>query len=492
MAAKTGHALFVLFLFGYAALLIFQLLHGLASFDAHGIIRVVRASVEDHHLEVSRPPGHPTTEIYLFGAVGWVLQNAGRPFGETSYLVLQAVAAVLTMTVFYELLCRAGILSWRALLAVIALGFSAQFLANALDGEEFIFALLFLLLAIRLLLKRENAFVGWPRLSLAVCCLALATGCRPEIIFAAILFPVYCLLHSRLRWKEAGLTVLLLACATALLWLPLVRHGLHPPYDTQMGWKDSLLGAGYKMAFQAFTFPVFCLFGLVLLGAFKQIRASSPPSRDFLFHISWLLPLLFFALFFFYPTKPAYLLASVPFLLLLVAIMSGPLLVGLTVVTLLSAFVTIDIFRGRQLVPPFLVAGPYRQTIRQKPFGKLEYLRGLTAQCTARSVIVADAWPWDLDFERTHGAQLRRKEILSSAAGSETTAFYPGGNENCILLPREAALEKALLAQWEAKGYEVKMDAAVYRSFYAKYDVRSALAESVRIGETPVTLFQRP
>src|SRR5438034_5541452 len=135
LSALCRHGAFIAFLVFYGTLLAFQFDHGLASGDGHGIMRATQALVNGGHLEVSRPPGHPTTEFYLFGAVGWILQKGfGAEFDDRVYLVCQAVGALATLIVFYNLLYRLGTPRVRALLATACLAFSTQFFLNAVDG----------------------------------------------------------------------------------------------------------------------------------------------------------------------------------------------------------------------------------------------------------------------------------------------------------------------------------------------------------------------
>src|SRR5260370_7466900 len=70
-SALSRHGAFVVLLLFYGAILALQFNHGLASGDGHGIVRATQALLNGGRLEVSRPPGHPTTEFYLFGAIGW-------------------------------------------------------------------------------------------------------------------------------------------------------------------------------------------------------------------------------------------------------------------------------------------------------------------------------------------------------------------------------------------------------------------------------------
>jgi len=58
-------------------------------------------------------------------------------------------------------------------------------------------------------------------------------------------------------------------------------------------------------------------------------------------------------------------------------------------------------------------------------------------------------------------------------------------------LPPEAAYENALLAEWQRKGYAMKMDAKLYRTLFARYDVRSAISSATSdVGGVSFTLFR--
>src|SRR5262245_2704625 len=133
MTLLSRHAAFVVVLIIFAAVLAIQIDHGLASGDGHGIVRTVQTLLNAGKIDVSRPPGHPTTELYLFGGVGWILLKVlETEFSDKIYLIGQAIAALATFIVFYELLLRIGANRGRAVLATICLACSAQFLFNAL------------------------------------------------------------------------------------------------------------------------------------------------------------------------------------------------------------------------------------------------------------------------------------------------------------------------------------------------------------------------
>src|SRR5258708_28237331 len=183
----------------------------------------------------------------------------------------------------------------RSLLATIWLAFSIQFFFNAVDGEEFIFGILFLLIAVRLLLV--SAEPGNIRhLLLSIFCFALATGCRPELVFAAIIFPLYCLVTPKLGWKYALISIALSGIAVVIVWLPVLFIGIRAPYTAGMNLRESVLGGAYRIIFQAFTPPVFLLLSWVLICALRDLRKLME-SKNFIFTMSCVVPMIFLAVF---------------------------------------------------------------------------------------------------------------------------------------------------------------------------------------------------
>src|SRR5205814_3231113 len=189
------------------------------------------------------------------GATGWILQKVfGVEFDDIVYLVCRLLLEKKNLIIFYNLLCHLGATRVRALLAAICLAFSTQFLFNAVDGEEFDFGLLFLLVAVRLLVVRPGT-PNFTPLSLSIFCFALATGCRPELVFAAIIFPIYCLLNPELGRKYALVSVVISAIAVSFVWLPILFMGIRAPYTAGMNFRESILGGVYRIIFQVFTPP---------------------------------------------------------------------------------------------------------------------------------------------------------------------------------------------------------------------------------------------
>jgi hypothetical protein len=481
------HAALLILLLVYGVLLALQFDHGLASGDGHGIVRTVQTLLDSGKIDVSRPPGHPTTEFYLFGGTGWILLKVfGIEFSDELYLIMQALGALATLVVFYEMLLRIGASRAHALLAAICLACSASFLFNAFDGEEFDFGLLFLLIAVRLLIPAATL----DRLLWSILFFALAVGCRPELVFAAIIFPLYCLFDSKWGWKWAFASIVLLILAVLVVWLPILFVGIRQPYTAGMNLRESILGGVYRIIFQAFTPAVFLLFGWAFFAGARDLRKEFE-SRNFVFVISCVVPLIFLAVFFLHPAKAAHLVVAVPFLLILAAGRSLLLLLATTFFSVLSCFANIDIFKDRRLTRPYFVTGNYFRAIQQKPYYKLDYLRKISAQCEDRpAAIIGNAWPWDFEYHVERNAFSAREQSLHGEIKRDLAAFFTRG-DHCIFLSPEAAFETTLLKEWQQKGYAMKMDARLYRTLFARYDIRSTLSSGMAdVSGVPFTLFR--
>jgi len=266
--------------------------------------------------------------------------------------------------------------------------------------------------------------------------------------------------------------------------------GIRAPYTAGMSLRESILGGVYRIIFQAFTPPVFLLLGWTLFTALREWPRQIK-SRNFIFTICCIVSVIFFAVFFLHPSKAAHLLVALPFLLLLAVNRSLALVLALTLFTLLGAVVNIDIFKDRQLVRPFLTAGSYFQAVDQKPYYRLNYLRRLLNQCENRpAVIIGNAWPWDFEYHVEHANLPLHEKDLHGEIHKDLLSFLSNG-DHCIFLPPEAAYENALLSEWQRKGYAMKMDAKLYRTLFARYDVRSGvLPATADVSGVPFNLFR--
>ena len=493
LRSVTRHWLFTAFLCGYCLLLIPQLQHGVASVDGHGAIRVTRALVNDHQLDVSRPPGHPTTEYYFFGSVAWLLNRIGHiQFSDRAYLICQAFAGLATLVAFYGLLMRLRMRPWPATLATLCLALSPQFFANTVDGEEFVIAILFLILALRCLIISHDSRTKVSWLALSALCFALATGCRPEAVFAGVMYPIYWLLQRQRQGKDIAVTVGCGAAAMLLVWFPVFFVGARPLYTAGMNARESILGGAYRLVFQCFTPPVFLLFCIIMIAALRKwpARLKDPFPGNFLFVTAWVTPIIFFAALFLHASKAAHVLFVVPFIVLLALTQSRAFVAALALLTLIGFLVSLDIFKDRRLVSPYLVPGSYFQAVSQKPYYKLPYLKQvLTEAGPGNTVLIVNAWPWDLEYHVRRGTFPAREERRSDPEQGPIELFFPVSNPNCIILPHQGAFQSRLLERWQSEHYLLKMDRTLYRTLFQRYNVTAPRTDHVQIGAVSFRLF---
>lgn len=469
----------------FATFAVWSLPHGLGSVDGHGIVATVNQLVERHSVGVSRPPGHPTHEFYLLGGVAWLLRSIGHPFGPTAFLVFQGVVAVAVAIIFYEWLLRLGILPLRAACGVFCLLASPQFLKQAADGEEFLTALLFLLLAVRVLSPYASDFRPW-RIYGSIALFVAATGCRPELALFGLLNYIVFARYHRLGTTRvlAGLAVA--ALAFAIVWAPVLGSvGIVPPYDDGVDARHRLALWGYKLLFQAFGLPVALIFFGILAAALLRCRVRTESAvRDFDGAIAPWIAALYCVAFCAYPTKPAFLLVALPFLILLGLRSNRSLCLLLVLATAVDCCVGIDIVRDRRIGPPSLVPGAIRQAVAGKPCHRIGYLVQLVAKSRPQTVVIGDAWSWDYAYAVERG----KIAIRSSAPNFAPEALVLDSDGTRLLLPRDYISDQPLLRRLRDRGFVLVMDRLLWRTIHARYELSSGNADLVSIEDVPVRL----
>lgn len=485
-----AHVWFILLLLGFSAVVLPSVGDGVGSWDGHKIIRSVRALLDRHEIVPSRLPGHPTTEFYLYGGVGWLSEHlAGVRFGDTLYLWLAWLAAVGVAILLYAWLVRSVGSPVRAALAASALLFSPEFLAQTLNGDDFVVGLLFLLGAVVVLGKASTLSRG--RIGASLGLFALSTGCRPELFAAGlVLYPLYFLTHRTSDRKLWVGTLVGGILALVLVWLPvLATRGFHTLHDPRMSGAEILLAWAYKLVFACFGFPVSFLLFSALAGAVIAIarRGFAWPAREgFAELLSVGVSVGYIAAFLFLPHKPAYVLVALPFLLWLVARRSMALLTTVMLLTLVSVFVKVDIFRARLLTTPHVTSGSYASAVEGKPARRAAYLRALSrVPVEGRTALVGDAWSWVYEFNRDrHG--LNVTPVLS---GRRFIGYAIEGAPDRILVPRELAETADIFALLDRAGYHVAMDRVLWRTLYQRYAVRSTEVDQVVLAGVSVRLL---
>ena len=105
-------------------------------------------------------------------------------------------------------------------------------------------------------------------------------------------------------------------------------------------------------------------------------------------------------------------------------------------------------------------------------------------------MIIGNALPWDFEYHVERANLPLHEKDLHGEIHKDIPAFFSSG-DHCIFLPPEAAYENALLAEWQRKGYAMKMDAKLYRTLFARYDVRSGVSSATAdVGGVPFNLFR--
>jgi glycosyltransferase involved in cell wall biosynthesis len=492
MKILRTHWLFLAVMAGYAALVIPQLDRGLASGDGHFVLATARELADHHHVTFSRPPGHPTTEFYLYGGIGFLLRSLfDQPLSDTLYLWLQFSAGLIMAVVFYEWLGKLGTSPWKAACAVCCLVFSAQFLNNTMDGEEFVIAILLLVAALRFLTPGEHGSVSLTKICVSMLCYALAVGCRPELLFVGLIYPIYFWFVPELGWKRYLKVLPVQIGFLALVWLPiLLSVGLVAPWGAGMNWKQAILGGGYKLTFQCFTLPAFVLFCWTLISAARTWKGQPHARRpaNFILPACWFIAVVYIILFFTYAAKPGYALVIVPFCVLLAAQQSPALLAALAICTLLGLCVSIDIFHDRRLTAPHLKPGVYSEITRTKPFYKQEYLNRLSLQCgQGPTAIIADVCEWDVEYHLARGTFQVERRVVPNGTSSVPIFAFP--HSQCLLLTADVASHTELLQNLHTQGFSITMDRMPYRRNFEKYDIHAPDSKSATIAGVPITLF---
>jgi hypothetical protein len=492
MNSLQRHGLFIAIVAGYSAVAIPQLNHGLASLDAHGVVTAIRNWADFHRVTLSHPPGHPTTEIYLYGAIGLALRVMfDKPFTDTLYMWLQFSVGIATAFVFYEWLCKLRFSPGRAAGALFCLVFSEQYLNHTIDGEEFVVAVLFLMAAIRVLTVGEHEVVSLTRIYISMLLFALADGCRAELLPIGVIYPIYFYSRPELGLKRYLKVLPVQIGLVVLIWLPTwLSIGFVAPYPSGLSWKLAILGGCYKLLFQCFTLPVFLLFCWTLLSEAKKMRRDlrEPFPMNFILPACWVIAVMYCFLFFGFALKPAYVFVIMPFCLLLAARQSKALLISLVVCTLLGLFINIDIFKDRRLTALHFKPGVYFEATRPKPFYKLPYLNGLSSLCGEKpTAIIGDVWPWDVEYNVARRSFQVEKRVVEDVNADVPIFAFPQGH--CLLLTLDEANRSALLQKLHAQGFSIIMDRFLYRRLFEKYDVRSTDENSAIIGGVPVALY---
>ena len=276
--------------------------------DAWRVAAVADQLWRSGQYEISRPPGYPLFELLCAPLVG----NGGALLANTATLL----ASLATLIVFFRLVSTEAS-SPAGLTAVFA--FTPLFWVNSAGTVDYVWSLLFLLLAFLMVKPR--------RLLLTGISLGLAIGFRPTN--AVALFPLLGMVFLQAKpgvipWR--GLLVTTSAAGvTALVsftpvfytygltgWLDLIRHHLAGGAARP---DDPILLFAYRSVYAIGPPAVLAI--LWILFASRKRFLEQWKERDTLLIVSLLGLVSFGLLFVLFPIEKSYLLPALPFLLML-------------------------------------------------------------------------------------------------------------------------------------------------------------------------------
>jgi hypothetical protein len=282
----------------------------------------------------SRPPGFLVFETitYFLNVIGGsVLTNLGA-----LCMSLVVIYSLKTILETYQIPNR------RLLLLILMV--QPYYWVNSTCTMDFLFALGFSFLAFTLLLKEKYVFAGIA-MGLAIGSrISSGLACAGFLLFFFITMP-------KARWKLI-LAGSITAAITVLVFLPSADFAgwslrfMKPAVGGEEYWSLPLrAGRSVYKSLTFWSFPVILAFIAVAVLAvrrFGQIRRS-PQAAIFIF--SAVMLLAYEAFYFYIPTEPAYLLPTIPFMIILLGVILANkrwALAGIICLLLLSNFVVIN------------------------------------------------------------------------------------------------------------------------------------------------------
>ena len=489
--------LFLVILSIYAAYTAPFLSSGLKSDDAHGVINCVNNLVNHGTYATSRPPGHPSSEIYLFLPLSLFLKIAfNKPFDWFIYNSIQYIGGIFTLLIFFILMKKLTADRLRLAFATLTLALSTGYLCNSIDGGEFIFAMGCLLAAIYLVIKppaiaaKGNSSIWVPIL------LALGTGFRPELIFSIACF--YAVLFYLQPHKNAFIKNLFLQLIFILLvWLPVLwgDGGLQPPFTLEQNFLSRFVSATYKFLFSAFSLPVFIVLCFILFNGVRKLYNDHQFlqfSNLFSLYLSIAIIVINFASIFYYPAKTDFFLITLPFFIILASIFdSACWLTLLLVTTLISTVVTVDVLDNRKFVGPIIKKSYYRTFLSNKPKYKLEYLLSVYSRTFEgeKIIVILDCWGWDLDYNINERNQLIPLQIQKEMDHNKRVYKKMGTGKPEIFLPGEGLNDLALLKLYAGEGYKIFADRIVLKRRLFRHQILQELPDEIKLSGVTVHLF---
>ncbi|MCE0523737.1 MAG: hypothetical protein LV480_12595 [Methylacidiphilales bacterium] len=466
----AGAALFA----GYLALGWVGSNAGISALDANGIIHLVNEQLQTGVVEISRPPGHPMNEFWALPSLMRVMQLAGaaKVLSPLGYGLYQLAGGVFCLVTFWFLLGEFSLSLTRRLLATACLAFAPEFLITSSDSEEFLWGMA-CVLAVVLIISRISSgairqpLAGW---CLAVALAAAASGYRIEYGAVALLVVFATLFVSDQSWARkfglAGLALLLLL----IVWSPVLIHqGMVPPDPNPLNLKTRVEIGVYKIAFHALGIVPLMIATVFLFQSRKSLQLLPTFPKNILNYWSFWLMLIFFAIYFVYPTKIEIVQPAVAFLILLGAVHAGRWTWTCFVLACASLqLVHLDCFSNRSWTGLNVQPSLWTQNLSLKPsFIRPEADAAARVASEGRHVFISKIRTWELAWQRAHTGwpgvpdpENKNPDFI------ETYDVGPG-----IVATPSLLDNKPQLAQYIHEGYDIWIDKRLYREMFMRYDL---------------------
>jgi hypothetical protein len=380
------------------------------------------------------------------------------------------------IVLFMKVLGRVGVPPRDALLAAALLALAPPFLEQAVNGEETTWALTLQLGAWLVLLQSRESGDNPPsraRLAIAGVLLALAVGARPEIGVMGLPMAWFVFRGATRSILDVLLFGATFAVVSCILWFPVVAaHSSLVPFPLLTDWRTKLAGAGYKHLFKVLPFPA----SVVIWGGFFFVlyrwRRWLDPHDQRLIAIFAFIPVMFAVMYVFYPTKTAFSLPGIMFLLLVLAVAKARAWLTAGLVCLVLALVMrVDLFRDRIFVGPTLTQGEIASILGGKPRGKLGRLEHAVA-LTNEPKTVALVWLGtdELDWlVSRHDVALERFPLVSDSQPLYLYKKTPA--DSSFVASVDAIGPLALWRELANQGYKFLIDAHWYRAAFSPYSI---------------------
>ena len=299
--------------------------------DAWRVADVAHTLVETGTYAVSRFPGYPLHELICAGPIAlagsWGSNGATLLCGLISIVVFHLLAR--------EHLRHAGF-------ATICLAFAPLFWVNSAATMDYVWSLLFVLLAIRMAVKARATMTGMM--------IGIAAGFRPSNFIMVVPIAILLILADRSVRRVLWMGVLAVVSGIVVFLPVFLTYGvggwLTRSEEQIAGFSSSLLDstlfAGYRAVYSIGPLAAICIASLLVLRwrVLVQLLNRREPMITMSLSALTLSAVLFFAI----PAERGYLLAALPFLLILVdATATRNWMIGITVAMISFAFVNPDV-----------------------------------------------------------------------------------------------------------------------------------------------------